>query len=289
MWRSWKLGSAFGIGIYVHWSFLLIPLFVVWSNWSAGGLALVPFLLLLVAGVFTCVVLHELGHALMARHFGIGTRDITLYPIGGVARLERLTEDPLEEVCIALAGPAVNLVLAIGLFSLALLLWSLGLPPESLLSTSSAAGLVGYLLASNIMLGVFNMIPAFPMDGGRVLRALLAMGLGQLRATEIAAPIGMVVAAVVGVALVLWTKDPLLILLVGFVMFAGRRELVALRYRDAQRRAAAVAAPAGGEILDVLPATEETGFSGFVWDGRARVWQVWRDGRRVSSFSAGSE
>jgi Zn-dependent protease len=288
MWRSWKLGTAFGIGIYVHWSFLLVPLLVIWRNWSEGGLALVPFLLLLVAGVFGCVVLHELGHALMARTFGIPTRDITLYPIGGVARLERLTEDPVEEICIALAGPAVNLMLAAGLLLLMGACLLAGAPPEELLGVS-VLGLPFLLLLSNLMLAVFNLIPAFPMDGGRVLRALLALGLGQLRATEIAAPVGMVVAALVGAGLAILFKNPLVIALVGFVMFAGWRELAALRYREAQRRAAAQVVPAREEVLDGPPATAQTGFSGFVWDGRTRAWVVWQDGRPVGTFGAWSE
>src|SRR5262245_18366280 len=112
MLRSWKLGTAFGIGLYVHWSFLLLPAYVVFNAWGASAGQLL-FLLGLVLAVFGCVLLHELGHALMARQFGIGTRDITLYPIGGVARLERMSEKPWEEVCIALAGPAVNAVLAV--------------------------------------------------------------------------------------------------------------------------------------------------------------------------------
>src|SRR5258708_37484713 len=102
---SWKLGSAFGIGIYIHWSFLLLPAWVLVSNLGSGlGLAVV--LMILLVTVFGCVVLHELGHALMARHFGIATHDITLYPIGGVARLERMSERPLEESRIPLPGPA---------------------------------------------------------------------------------------------------------------------------------------------------------------------------------------
>src|SRR5262245_26791391 len=109
---SWKIGSAFGIGIYVHVTFLLLPLYVLIENGMQGGMAVVAFSMALLASLFGCVVLHELGHALMARHFGIGTRDITLYPIGGVARLEGLGKSPLQELCIALAGPAVNVVIA---------------------------------------------------------------------------------------------------------------------------------------------------------------------------------
>src|SRR5262249_51734265 len=186
---SWKLGTAFGIGIYVHWSFLLLAAYVLFSKGTQGGWAFALFSVLFLFAVFGCVVLHELGHALMARAFGIGTRDITLYPIGGIARLERMGEKPWEELCIALAGPAVNAVLAV---LLSLVLVGAGAWGGFLTSPDEVAGLGGMgflfdLLAANVMLGLFNMLPAFPMDGGRVLRALLSWPLGRLQATEIAA------------------------------------------------------------------------------------------------------
>src|SRR5438309_2314905 len=116
MTRSWKLGTAFGIGIYVHWTFLLLVGYVFFVNGRLGGLDRALYAVALLFAVFTCVVLHELGHALMARRFRIPTRDITLYPIGGVARLERMSEHPGEEMAIAVAGPLVNVVIAGGLW-----------------------------------------------------------------------------------------------------------------------------------------------------------------------------
>src|ERR1700732_1318273 len=112
MFRSGKLGTAFGIGIYLHFTFLLLLAWVFLTSAGPGHYAAAVYQMILVSAIFGCVVLHELGHALMARHFGIGTRDITLYPIGGVARLERLSERPMEEFWIALAGPAVNVGIA---------------------------------------------------------------------------------------------------------------------------------------------------------------------------------
>src|SRR5438270_7919071 len=115
MGRSLRIGTAFGIGLYVHWTFLIIPLLAIFSG-AGAGLDGIAFTLIFVLGVFGCVILHELGHALMARSFGIGTRDITLLPIGGVARLERMGERPGEEIAIAIAGPLVNVVIAAGLW-----------------------------------------------------------------------------------------------------------------------------------------------------------------------------
>src|ERR1700737_4337544 len=167
---SWKIGSAFGISIYVHITFLLLPLYVLYENGTQGGLPVFGFMMGLLAALFGCVVLHELGHALMARHFGIGTRDITLYPIGGVARLEGMGKRPIQELCIALAGPAVNVVIAA-------LLGVLIIPMISLTGMAHASAHVGalgpypmqdflvQLMVLNVLMVLFNLIPAFPMDG----------------------------------------------------------------------------------------------------------------------------
>jgi Zn-dependent protease len=169
---SWKLGRVAGIDVFVHPTFLLILLF---PQVREGGW----LVLATVLALFGCVLLHELGHALMARRFGIETQDITLYPIGGVARLLRIPRSPGAELAIALAGPAVNFAIVAGL---------LGLDFLGLVGPWSDAA--GVLIGMNLMLGLFNLIPAFPMDGGRVLRALLSPGLGRLRATQVAAGLG---------------------------------------------------------------------------------------------------
>ena len=296
LWYPWKVGSAFGIGIYVHSTFLLLPLYVILANWGKGGWVLMPLLLLLVFTVFGCVLLHELGHALMARHFGIGTRSIILTPIGGIAGLERLPEEPVQELLIALAGPAVNVVIAGVLMVPLAILLPLGvvsgvnlLPqgPEDVLGPGIVGALLGTLLLSNLVLAAFNMIPAFPMDGGRVLRALLSLGLGQLRATQVAATVAIVPAIGIGLFGIFVANSPILLVLAAAVFFFGQMELAGLRAREARRQAEA--GPADEAVLDVLPAAGEPGFSGFVWDRRARVWVVWRDGRPVATFGAGSE
>jgi Zn-dependent protease len=175
---SWKLGRVAGIDVYLHPTFLLLLAFI---GAGQGGLASV----LLLSATFFCVLLHEFGHALTARRFGIETEDITLYPIGGVARLRRMPKAPGAELLIALAGPAVNalIVLGLGLFR-----WFVfaGSP----LSFSPLDQFLIELIVINAALGIFNLIPAFPMDGGRVLRALLSGWLGRARATMIAAGLG---------------------------------------------------------------------------------------------------
>jgi Zn-dependent protease len=284
MFRSWKLGTAFGIGIYVHWAFLLLLAYVFFSNLGSGHVHMALFLVSLVVAIFGCVVLHELGHALMARRFGIATRDITLYPIGGVARLERMSERPWEEFWIALAGPAVNVVIA------TLLAGFLGLEGaylqgSGLMEALEQGNFLAALMGANIVLVLFNLLPAFPSDGGRVLRALLAHPLGQVRATELAVRVGTVMAAVLffwG----FWQAGPMLMLVAVFLFFAGQQELAAVRYRAAARRNAP---------LDALPVTDgtftpravpaEPGFSGFTWDSHTHLWIEWRNGLPVHTIS----
>jgi Zn-dependent protease len=184
---SLVLGSIGGTAIRIHVTFLL---FLVWLGaiyYREGGASAAWQGTVLIVLIFLCVLLHELGHVFAARRYGIKTRDVTLWPFGGIASMEQMPEKPGHELIVALAGPAVNVVIAAGL-----LLW-LGprLNPETLTEIENpAVSLAAKLAGANIMLVLFNLIPAFPMDGGRVLRALLAMWIGNARATELAAAIG---------------------------------------------------------------------------------------------------
>src|SRR6186713_965113 len=210
---SLRVGRLFGIPLYVHFTFFLFLVWVAAESWRMGGStggALVEVLFM--CALFGCVVLHEYGHALTARRFGIGTRDITLLPIGGLARLERMPDDPKQELWVALAGPAVNFVLGALLF-----LWLAATGTWTpLTSVGVTTGpLAQQLLLANLTLGVFNLIPAFPMDGGRVLRALLALRIDRPRATLVAAKIGQGLAVVFGV-LGLFTS-PMLVFIAVFV------------------------------------------------------------------------
>src|SRR5512147_2026082 len=177
---QWKLGRFAGIDVYVHATFLLLIGWVGFSHWTEHqSWAEVLNGILFILALFACVVMHEYGHALTARKYGIKTRDITLYPIGGVARLERMPEKPIEELWVALMGPADNVVIAADLFAYLSLTSSL-VPLGEL--TVASGSFLERLMAVNVSLVLFNLIPAFPMAGGRVLRALLAMRLGYIRA-----------------------------------------------------------------------------------------------------------
>lgn len=217
-----KLGNPFGIGVFVHWTFGLLLAWIGLSSLFQNGVLGAVFSVLLIAALFGCVVLHELGHSLAARYFGIGTLDITLYPIGGVAKLERMPRDPAQELVIALAGPAVNVVIALLLVPMVLLA---GLPDfATAASPASFSEFAFTLLSANILLVAFNMIPAFPMDGGRVLRAVLTMvRRDHSWATHVAARIGQGLAIVFGL-IGLFSFNLLWVILAGFIFLAAGAE-----------------------------------------------------------------
>jgi Zn-dependent protease/predicted transcriptional regulator len=217
---SWRIGRIAGIDVYVHFTFVFLLIWVAAAYYMAHGeLADAVRGLVFIIALFGIVVLHELGHALAARRYGIRTRDITLLPIGGVARLERMPDDPKQEVVVALAGPAVNVVMAAAIYvGLAL--------GRGLVPLDEAARVGGNFLEQmfwvNVSLAGFNLLPAFPMDGGRVLRALLAMRLDYVRATQVAARIGQGMALLFAFAGLF--GNPFLIFIALFVWLAAAQE-----------------------------------------------------------------
>lgn len=217
---QWKLGRFAGIDVYVHATFLLLIGWVGYSHWLEHQKWSEVFNgILFILALFSCVILHEYGHALTARKYGIKTRDITLYPIGGVARLERMPEKPIEELWVALMGPAVNVVIAAGLFAYLFLTESL-VPLNEL--TVASGSFAERLMTVNLSLVLFNLIPAFPMDGGRVLRALLAMRMDYVRATQIAANIGQGMAFLLG--FIGLFSNPFLLFIALFVWIGASQE-----------------------------------------------------------------
>jgi Zn-dependent protease/predicted transcriptional regulator len=217
---SWKIGEVAGIGIFVHATFFLLILFILIRHIFGGeGLSAALQGVAFILVIFACVVLHELGHALAARRFGIRTCDITLLPIGGLARLERMPDKPSQELRVALAGPAVNVLIAAGLYGV---LHLLGSRPELDQLDWVGGDFLSKVMAVNLWLAVFNMLPAFPMDGGRVLRSILASRMDFVRATRIAARVGQGMALLFG--LLGLFSNPFLVFIALFVWMGAEQE-----------------------------------------------------------------
>lgn len=226
MGSSFRLTRIAGIDINIHLTFLLLLPFGAWLWGGRYGMEGALFGVLMILLLFTCVTLHELGHALAARAVGIPVKEIQLLPIGGVAILAKPITKPVDELVIALAGPLVNVLIAVGLAILAAATGLVGaLSPQQIIDTigqPSLQGAVLWLIQANLLLLLFNMIPAFPMDGGRVLRAGLAMATGMRRATLIAGAIGQGLALLLG----LWgiVSGNLLLLAAAVFIFTGARQ-----------------------------------------------------------------
>ena len=225
---SYRIVTILGTEIRIHVTFLFLVAWYAIAAGRAGGrdaaVATAVFVLL----VFLCILLHEFGHILAARRYGIRTPEVLLSPIGGVARLERLPEEPRQELVVALAGPLVTLVIALALGAW---LQLTGRGAELQFTTPGAGGLVPELFRVNVFLLAFNLIPAFPMDGGRVLRALLAKKMGLVRGTRIAARVGQFFAFILGMFGL--TGAPMLIIIAGFIYIAAEGEAQAVETRAA--------------------------------------------------------
>jgi Zn-dependent protease/CBS domain-containing protein len=213
---SYTLGRIRGTEVKVHVTFLLLLAWIAYGAYQQGGSAAAVSVTIFVCAFFVCILLHEFGHITMARRFDVHTPDVILLPIGGVARLERIPEEPKQELLIALAGPAVTLAIIL----LLLLVTVLAGQPLSFgdpFATDTAFSV--RLMDVNVWVLGFNLIPAFPLDGGRVLRALLAFRLGLARATRIAAAIGQLFAVGLGIWAI--TQNESMIVLVAFFIFLG--------------------------------------------------------------------
>ena len=253
-----------GIQLAVHFSFFLLLAFVAWQGWwgdpaegNPGGWEGVFWHVVVLLAFFTCVVLHELGHCFTAMHFGVGVRRILLMPIGGMAEFDCIPREPVRELLITLAGPAVN-------FAIAAVLWALvgvprGWPWGDMEFAADATGFAQFLLHWNLLMGCFNLVPVFPLDGGRIFRAVLATRLPYLRATLLAATVAKVLALIVAVVCLvneLWLPAALFT----FIILAGELEYRAIRRReieDAHWRTVSARRPAqvvlGTEMKPLFP------------------------------------
>ena len=278
---SLRLGRFLGIDVFLHFTFLIF-LVVIWYFTREAGLIFVAFFI----AAFTCVVMHEYGHALTARRYGIGTHDITLLPIGGVARLERMPSNPRQELIVALAGPAVNLIIAAVLFGICK---ATGIPVmhrvDSILT--GRADFVVTLMWWNVTMILFNMLPAFPMDGGRVLRALLAMRMDYAKATRWAASVGRVMALVFAWYAIFVVSHPMLIIIAFFVWIGAGEEAAAaeqkvmldgVRVRDAMIVDFRRVGPdeTAGTVAQIILQGWQTGFP-VTFDGRVVGLVTWQD------------
>lgn len=216
---SVSIGSISGIRIRIHLTFVLFLVWIGVAFWQQGGASAAANGLLYILLLFLCVVLHEFGHILTARRFGSETLDVILLPIGGVARMKTIPEKPGQELAVALAGPAVNLVIA--LLLIGLIGWQSII--EDVSRPMADARIFSLLAVANLILALFNLLPAFPMDGGRALRALLSYWLGRARATGVAMQIGHVLALGLG-AVGLLNGQPLLVLVAAFIYFGATIE-----------------------------------------------------------------
>lgn len=221
-----KVATFFNIPLRVHITFPLILLLFGIEGWAHGGWRDAVWGMWFVLLIFACVVLHEMGHSLQARRYGVVVRDIVLLPIGGMARAERIPESPREEIVVAISGPLVNFTIA-GIIALAR--WLLGLP---LLAEDD---FVSNLLIVNLALGIFNLVPAFPMDGGRILRGLLAMWMPYLKATRIAKDVGLLIALLFILAGFVYIELSMLPLIAVFIFFGAISEEKMIRARLATR------------------------------------------------------
>lgn len=241
-----RLGRVKGIDVNIHWSFWMLVFFYLISTTIASGIGEGVMTFLFINAVFVCILLHEFGHAIAAARYGIKTADITIFAFGGLARLTKATAVAKQELVIAVAGPLVNVAIAAILGALMVV----GLAPTAFSGPPTAEAIPltfwDMLLAANLFLVVFNMLPAFPMDGGRILRSLLSMRLGQMRATEIAARAGRWMALLFVVA-GFWFWEFSLVLIAGFIFLAGTAELFQMRLKHgAEQMAGAGGFPGGG-------------------------------------------
>jgi len=227
---SVPLGRVGGIPIRIHISFVLLLAWIAWLGWGVNGLASSLWAVTLISCLFMCVVLHELGHSFVAIHFGSEVRSVTLYPIGGVASMKSIPEKPYQELLVSIAGPSVNMLIV-----LLLAVLRGGFPSWADVGKFPASGgeLVDALIRANIILAVFNLLPAFPMDGGRVMRSLLALFLPYPRATAVAAMLGQLIA--VGFILLGLALNPFLVIIGFFVFFGAETEERSVRVKNMLR------------------------------------------------------
>jgi stage IV sporulation protein FB len=284
-WLSQKLfhcvnvGRIFGIEVRIHWSFWALPVGLAVASMPHGWPLAVQAVVLVLLFYLQGVLIHEYGHAWAARLYGVRTRDIILTPIGGIARMESLPEKPLQEIVIALAGPATNFLFAI---PVAFLLISLGAVPFATARGNpplftSWTDYAWALTIANVAMACFNLLPAFPSDGGRVFRAFLSLFLDRVTATQVAVYAGLFVAILIGMLGVVNRAIQLPFIALLFATI-GQMELWMVRRQAALRRSLRGASARWQPSYFVGLQPPETGFTGYSWNSECVAWVEWRDG-----------
>jgi Zn-dependent protease len=289
MTRSLPIGTLFGSELRVHWSWPALPVGVAAYSYAVYPWREATFEVLLVLAAYVCVLGHESVQFLAARRFGLGTRDVTLYPFWGVARLTRLSDRPWQENYIAAAGPVflalvatlIGGLLAAGGFGVWVFPQTVGDP--------NAEAFLHHLFWANVLLAGLHCLPILPLDGGRIFRASLAMTASRLRATEVAAALSTLGAALLLLAAVVWFKSPLMGVTAVLLYLGAQEDLGSNRYFASIRHERGEGGPAPAVLVpmdqivtaDCRPA--EPNFTGFTWNARARLWIEWRNGQPVSA------
>jgi len=279
---SLQLGTIFGIKVQIHWTFLILLGWIVFSNMRAGsGAEQTMWSVLFILTIFACVTLHEFGHALAAKRFCVKTKDITLLPIGGLARLESIPVKPKEELIVAIAGPLVNILIVAVLYPIVHFTSDITSSINQLSAITSENFLFN-LMFINLWLAVFNLIPAFPMDGGRVLRALLSFKMERHKATSIAARIGQLIA--IGFVVVGFFSNPFLIFIGLFIFLGAQAEAEYTQAKSILK---------GFTVNDVLMKQYQTIASGktikaavtMLLNGQSKSFLVTENGQAVGTLS----
>jgi Zn-dependent protease len=286
--RPLTIGTLLGGEVRLHWSWPLMPVAVGVYSLAFLSVQEALFQALLLLAVYACVFAHEGVQLLAARTFGLGTRDVTLYPFWGVARLTRLSERPWQENYIAATGPVfLALIASVCGGALALSGQSVAYPDG--VTGPTVETFFVHLFWGNVLLAALHCLPILPLDAGRIFRASLAMTVSRLRATEVAAALSTLGAAILLIAAIIWFKSPLLGATALLLYLGAQEDLGTTRYFAAMRHNRGEGAPAPAVMVpmdqivtnDCRPA--EPNFSGFTWNSRARLWIEWRDGQPISA------
>lgn len=286
--RPLTIGTFFGSELRLHWSWPLLPVAV-----AGYSLALLPsqeagLWVLLLLAVYVCVLAHEVVQLLAARSFGLGTRDVTLYPFWGVARLTRLSERPWQENYIAATGPILLALIATALGG------GLSVAEQNVAYPDDVHGFTFntffvHLFWANVLLAALHCLPILPLDAGRIFRASLAMTVSRLRATEVSAALSTLGSAILLIAAIIWLKSPLVGLTAILLYLGAQEDLGTARFFAAMRHNRGEGAPAPAvmvpmdQIVTAESRPSESNFTGFTWNSRARLWIEWRDGQPISA------